>query len=272
MLEYFIRLAPSELERAVHSAYKERAIGIGALGFHSYLQSKMVAIESKGFNSAEHLNVQIFSKIKEKAVAQSKVLAQLRGEPDDCYGSGMRNSHLLAVAPNASSSDMVGASPSIEPWAACAFNSQGRAGSFLIKNKHLEKLLEQYGKNTDAVWKQIILDKGSVQALDFLSQQEKDVFKTAYEINPVTLVELQAQRQPYICQSASLNTFVRSDITMEEMSDIHILGWLKGVKTFYYCRSEPATRANLGTGGDKPLNSVPVKQKVEYEECVSCSA
>lgn len=272
VLEYFIRLAPPELKRAVHSAYKERAIGIGALGFHSYLQSKMIPIESKGFDSAEHINVQLFSLIKERAVAQSKVLAILRGEPDDCYGSGMRNSHLLAIAPNASSSDMVGASPSIEPWAACAFNSQGRAGSFLIKNKYLEKVLDKYGKNTEVVWKDIVLNKGSVQHLDFLTQLEKDVFKTAPEINPMCLVSLQADRQPEICQSASLNTFVRSDITMEEMSDIHIYGWIKGVKTFYYCRSEPATRANLGTGSDKPLNSVPVKQKIEYEECISCSA
>jgi ribonucleoside-diphosphate reductase alpha chain len=272
VLEYFIRLAPVEIKRAVHSACKERAIGLGALGFHSYLQSKMIPIESKGFDSAEHINVQLFSLIKERAVKQSKVLATLRGEPDDCYGSGMRNSHLLAIAPNASSSDMVGASPSIEPWAACAFNSQGRAGSFLIKNKHLEKVLTSYGKNTDDVWKDIIVNKGSVQHLEFLSDLEKEVFKTASEINPMVLVSLQADRQSEICQSASLNIFVKSDITMEEMSDIHIFGWVKGVKTFYYCRSEPATRANLGTGSDKPLNSVPIKQKIEYEECVSCSA
>lgn len=270
VLEYFIRLAPPELKRAVHSACKERAIGLGALGFHSYLQSKMIPIESKGFDSAEHVNVQIFSHIKSKAVEQSKLLAALRGEPDDCFGSGMRNSHLLAIAPNASSSDMVGASPSIEPWAACAFNSQGRAGSFLIKNKHLEKVLAKYGMNTEEVWKRIILDKGSVQGLDFLTELEKAVFKTALEINPMTLVSLQADRQPEICQSASLNTFVKSDITMEEMSDIHIYAWIKKVKTMYYCRSEPATRADLGTGGDKPLNAVPVK--IEYEECISCSA
>jgi ribonucleoside-diphosphate reductase alpha chain len=165
---------------------------------------------------------------------------------------------------------MVGASPSIEPWAACAFNSQGRAGSFLIKNKHLEKVLAKYGMNTEEVWKRIILDKGSVQGLEFLTELEKAVFKTALEINPMTLVSLQADRQPEICQSASLNTFVKSDITMEEMSDIHIYAWIKKVKTMYYCRSEPATRADLGTGGDKPLNAVPVK--IEYEECISCSA
>jgi ribonucleoside-diphosphate reductase alpha chain len=271
VLEYFIRLAPPELKRAVHSASKERAIGLGTLGWHSFLQSKSIPFETGGFDSAVHWTHKLYDLIKSRAVESSLALAKERGECDDCYGSGMRNSHLLAIAPNASSSSMVGASPSIEPWAANAFNAQGRAGSFLIKNKYLVAILEKLGKNTPDVWKDIIVNGGSVQHLDFLDSHTKKVFKTANEINPAWVVELASARQPKICQSQSLNIKVRNDITLQEMSDIHIKGWLSGIKTFYYCRSEPATRANLGTGSDKPLNSVPVMTKVEFEECLSCS-
>ncbi|QCQ57853.1 ribonucleotide reductase [Rheinheimera phage vB_RspM_Barba22A] len=270
VLEYFIRLAPPHLKRAVHSASKERAIGLGTLGWHSFLQSKDIAFETGGFNSAIQWTHRLYGAIKERAVEASKQLAKERGECDDCYGSGMRNSHLLAIAPNASSSSMVGTSPSIEPWAANAFNAQGRAGSFLIKNKYLEKVLDAYGKNTPEVWKDIIVNEGSVQHLDWLDNEAKKVFKTATEINPSWIVELAAARQKYVCQSQSLNIFVPNDITLQEMVDIHIKGWLSGVKTFYYCRSKPATRANLGTGGDKPLNSVPVRAKIEFNECLSC--
>ena len=269
VLEYFIKLAPPTLKRAIHSATKERAVGLGALGWHSYLQSKMIPFES---NKALQETYVIFKLIKKRAVEESRRLASLRGEPDDCSGSGMRNSHLLALAPNASSSSMVGTSPSIEPWSANAFNAQGRAGSFLIKNKFLKAILEKKGKDTPEVWKDIILNGGSVQHLDWLSELEKEVFKTFVEINPMWIIEQQSVRQPEICQSTSLNISVRKGITAQEMSDIHIKGWLKGIKTFYYCRGEPSIRANLGTGGDKPLNSVPVRTKVEFEECLSCSA
>ena len=263
VLEYFIQLAPETLKRAVHSAKKERAIGLGTLGWHSYLQSKMIPFESGEAIEETH---RIYAAIREAAIAQSQQLAKLRGEPDDCCGSGMRNSHLLAIAPNASSSSMVGASPSIEPWNANAFNAQGRAGSFLIKNKYLKAILADKGKDTREVWHDIITNEGSVQHLDFLSAKEKRVFKTATEIDPDWIVELAAIRQPYICQSQSLNIFVPNGISLQRMSDIHIKGWLKGVKTFYYCRSKPATRANLGTGGKKPLNSIPVGET----ECKAC--
>lgn len=263
VLEYFIQLAPPELKRAVHSAKKERALGLGTLGWHSYLQSKFLPFESEHAISETH---NIYQKVQYEAITESQRLAKLRGEPDDCRGSGMRNSHLTAIAPNASSSSMVGASPSIEPWNANAFNAQGRAGSFLIKNKHLKRLLQDKGMDTKEVWYSIITNEGSVQHLDFLSAQEKRVFKTATEIDPDWVVEIGATRQQYICQSQSLNIFVPSGISLQKMSDIHIKGWLKGVKTFYYCRSKPATRANLGTGGKKPLNSVPV----EDSECKAC--
>lgn len=270
VLEYFIRLAPPELKRAVYSAAKERAIGLGTLGFASYLQSKMIPFESGGFNSAAQHNVLIYSNLQNQAIEESKRLADERGEAPDTQGSGMRNSHLFAIAPNASSSSMVDVSPSIEPPAGMAYNAQGRAGSFLIKNRHLEKLLEVKGKNTGDVWKSIIEAEGSVQHLDFLSDHEKLVFKTAYEIDPMWIVEHAANRQPYICQSQSLNIFVPNDITAQEMSDIHIKAWATGVKSMYYCRTKAATKAAIGTGGEKPLNSVPVRRKIEYSECLSC--
>lgn len=268
VLEYFIQLAPPEMSRAVYSATKERAIGLGTLGWHSYLQSKRIPFESGGFNSAAQHNHRIYKHIKAKAVEESKRLGALRGEPDDVRGSGMRNSHLLAIAPNASSSSMVGASPSIEPWDSNAFNAQGRAGSFLIKNKYLEEELEKVGMNTPDVWKRIIKDSGSVASIDELSDDVKKVFKTAREINPMWVVEHAAARQPEICQSQSLNLQVTKDITLQEMSDIHMKGWFSGVKTFYYCRAEEASKADIGNGANKPLNSVPVK--VQFEACLSC--
>ena len=268
VLEYFIRLAPSELQRAIHSASKERAIGLGTLGWHSYLQSKGVAFESE---IALIETEKVYSNIKNQAVTESKRLATERGEPDDCFRSGMRHSNLMAIAPNASSSSMVGVSPSIEPWNANAFTAEGRAGSFLIKNKYLENLLESYGKNDKSTWHSITTNEGSVQHLDFLSEKEKRLFKTAYEIDMNWVVEQAATRQKYICQSQSLNIFVDpKNITLQKMHDIHFKGWLSGVKTFYYCRAKKAERAKLGTGKDKPLNALPVKQTIQYEECKAC--
>lgn len=266
VLEYFIRLAPPQLKRAVYSATKERAIGLGTLGLHSYLQSKMIPFESGAFGAASEC-YKIYSSIKEKAVAGSQQLAQERGEPSDCRDSGMRNSHLLALAPNASSASIVGASPSAEPWAANAFNAQGRAGSFLIKNVYLEQLLDSKGKNTKEVWNTIINDNGSVASLDFLSDHEKKVFATFSEINQTWVVELAAIRQEFICQSQSLNFKVRKDMTMQEFSDIHVLAWHKGVKTLYYCRAEAAQKTSLQVGQpDTPLHRV----EVDFEGCLSC--
>lgn len=268
VLEYFIRLAPPELERAIYSAGKERAIGIGTLGYHSYLQSKNIAFESGGMNSAASHTYNIYKTIKERAVLESMQLANERGEPSDCEGSGMRNSHLLAIAPNASTSSLIGVSPSIEPWAANVMNAQGRAGSFLIKNKHLKKLLQEYGKDTEEVWNKILHDKGSVQALDFLSEHDKNVFKTFSEIDIRWIIELAAIRQEFICQSQSVNIKVKKNITKQEMSDLHILAWKKGLKTLYYCRAE--AEKNISVQAPKvsqPLNKV----EVDFEECLSCS-
>lgn len=270
VLEYFIRLAPSELKRAVHSASKERALGLGTLGWHSYLQSKDIPFESGGFNSAIQHTHKVYGDLREKAIAESKRLAVLRGEAPDCMGSGMRNSHLFAIAPNASSSSIVGASPSIEPWAGCCFNAEGRAGSFLIKNKYLKKKLQELGKDTDEVWSSITVNEGSVQHLDFLDDHTKAVFKTAYEISPMWVIEQASERQKHICQSQSVNLSLPADVTAEELSDIHIMAWAKGLKSLYYCRGKSAVKANIGTGAERPLNAVPVRTKIEYEGCLSC--
>jgi ribonucleoside-diphosphate reductase alpha chain len=212
----------------------------------------------------------MFSNIKSKAVASSLQLAKERGECDDVRGSGMRNSHLLAIAPNANSADILGVSPSIEPSAGNCYNSQGRAGSFLIKDTHLESLLESKGKNTPDVWKKILDDNGSVQGLDCLTEHEKNVYKAGKEINPQWIIEHAALRQEFVCQGQSLNIQVHNNITKQEMSDIHWYAWKKGVKGLYYCRTESVGKVSVGTGGETPLNSVPVKFKIDIEECLSC--
>lgn len=263
VLEYFLLLAPPSLSRAIHSATKERAIGLGGLGFHSLLQSKMIPIESA---EARRFNIELYKGIKEKAVKASLQLGKERGEVMDCMGTGMRNSHLTATAPNASSASIVGASPSIEPWKANVFLSEGRAGSMLIKNKHLEEHLEKIGKNTKKVWDSILMNEGSVQHLDFLDAKVKDVFKTAMEIDQMKLVTLVADRTPFICQSQSFNVFINNTMTAQELSDIHLLGWKKGIKSFYYCRGDATVKANVGTGREAPLNAViveDIKQKVD---------
>lgn len=267
VLEYFIRLAPSELKRAIYSAKKERAIGLGTLGFHSYLQSKMIPFESGGFNSAAQVNAMIYSHIEKKAVEASLELGKTRGEPDDVKGSGMRNSHLLAIAPNASSSNIIGVSPSIEPWADNVFSTEGRAGSFLVKNKHLKKLLEAKGQDTDAVWEKIMADK-SVRGLDFLTDHEKKVFATAREINPMWIIEHASIRQPHICQGQSVNLFHDNTWSAQEIADVHITAWKKGLKGLYYFRGKAAKAANVGTGREQPLNAF--RPTIEYTECIAC--
>ena len=276
VLEYFIQLAPPELGRAVHSATKERALGVGFMGWHSFLQSRMIPFESGGVNSAMQWNKIIFSELKRQGYAASRKLAKERGEPSDCEGSGMRNSHIFAIAPNASSSDINGVSPGIEPQKANGFMSKGRAGLFVKKNKHLDEVLRSYISCEDELnelWRSIIVElEGSVQHLTFLSDLERKVFKTAVEIDSMYVVEQAAMRQPEICQSQSLNIFVREGITAQRMSDIHVAGWEKGVKTFYYCRAEEAVVAKINDSNvTPPLNAVPVEIESKYGSgCLGC--
>ena len=268
ILEFFIRKAPPELSRAVHSAKQSRDIGLGTLGFHSFLQSKNIAFESGGFNSAASWNHQIYSHIKSEFVKESIKLAKERGEPDDVKGSGMRNAHGLAIAPNASSSSLVNVSPSIEPWSGNAFKAEGRAGSFLIKNKYLEKYLESIHQNTDEVWLDIIEHDGSIQHIPWIDDHTKQVFKTAYEIDQAWIIEHASERQPHICQAQSVNMFIKNGTSLQYMSDLHVLAFKKKIKTLYYCRGEAAVKADVkqsAATGKKSLN-----QTIDFSVCLSC--
>ena len=261
VLQYFIDYAPEELFRARFSANNERSLGLGAMGFHAYLQSKGIPFESV---LAKSLNLKIFKKIKEQAVEESKRLAIKRGEAPDMEGTGMRNAHLLAIAPNASSSIICGTtSPSVEPYRANAYVQKTMSGSFLVKNKYLEKLLEKKGINNDTTWTSILANRGSVLHIKELSDYEKDTFKTAIEINQQWVIEHAADRQQYICQGQSINVFVPADVNVKELHDIHMLAWKRKLKTLYYCRSEAIKRAEL------------VSKKIERTiipeaDCLSC--
>ncbi len=242
-LTHFITHAPDSVFRAKFSAAQERSIGLGAMGFHAYLQSKNIPFESA---LAKSLNMKMFKSIKEQAVEESKRLAIKRGEAPDMEGTGLRNAHLLAIAPNASSSIICGTtSPSIEPYRANAYVQKTMSGSFLVKNKYLEKLLEKKGINNDDIWSSIVSQRGSVLHLKELSDYEKDIFKTGIEINQQWIIEHAADRQKYVCQGQSVNVFVPADVNIKELHDMHMLAWKRKLKTLYYCRSEAIKRAEL---------------------------
>lgn len=240
VLTYFIDNAPDVLSKAKYSAARERSIGLGAMGFHSLLQQRNIPWESV---EASVINHDVFSLIKDRAVAQSRVLAKSRGEYLDGVGTGKRHSHLLAIAPNASSSIILSTSPSIEPVKANAYTHRTRAGSFLVKNKYLEKLLEEKGVNTDSVWTSIITNKGSVQHLKYLTDEEKAVYKTADELNQSWVVRHASDRQPYICQGQSVNLFFPSGASKAYVNRVHIQAWADGLKGLYYLRTESTARA-----------------------------
>lgn len=262
VLTDFIKRAPQQLDRAKFSAMRERSLGLGAMGFHAYLQKNGIPFESLGAQSA---NQTIFQKIREDADKTTRKLAQEKGACPDDDTCTVRNAHLLAIAPNASSSIICGnTSPSIEPFRANAFTQKTKSGSNLLKNKYLEKVLEKHGQNTDEVWKSIITNKGSCQHLEFLTDDEKDVFKTAVELNQAWLVEHAADRQQYICQSQSLNLFFPPDVNKGDLHNAHMLAWAKNLKTLYYLRSEAISRADNVTSQ--------AKREIifEQEDCLSC--
>jgi ribonucleoside-diphosphate reductase alpha chain len=241
VLTYFIENAPSALEKAKYSAMMERSIGLGVMGFHAYLQRHNIPFESA---MAKSINMRLFKHIKTEADKATRALAEERGPcPDDTTGT-VRNAHLLAIAPNASSSIICGnTSPSIEPYRSNAFVQKTKTGSSLLKNEYLEVVLDELGQNTDEVWKSIIINDGSVQHLDFLDEYTKGVFKTAPEIDQRWLVDFAADRQEYICQSQSLNLFFPPTVSKQELHNVHLRAWKKGVKTLYYLRSEAIKRA-----------------------------
>jgi ribonucleoside-diphosphate reductase alpha chain len=263
-LTKFIRSAPLTMQKAITSAESERSVGLGAMGFHSYLQRNGMALNSP---MAMGPNVKIFKYIKKKCDAANLKLGKERGEAPDLKGTGKRFAHMTAIAPNASSSIICGnTSPSIEPLRANAFSQKTLSGSFLIKNKYLEKLLDKKGKNTKDVWKIIITNRGSVESLDFLNAQEKNIFKTAIEVDQAWLVDLASERQKYICQSQSLNLFFPPDVNVRRLNNVHKRAWYKKLKTLYYCRSEAIKRAeNI---------SIKIERKVreDHDDCVMCQA
>jgi len=233
VLTYFIENAPSELERARYSAERERSIGLGAMGFHAYLQRHNLPFESA---MAKGRNMAMFWHIKSAAETASRNLAVERGEAPDAQGTGMRNCHLLAVAPNASSSIICGnTSPSIEPYRANAFAQKTKSGTSLQKNEYLEDILRDLGMDTDEVWKSIVTNGGSVQHLDFLDDWTKDVFKTAVEIDQRWVIDMAADRQKHICQSQSLNVFFPADVSKQELHAIHMQAWKQKVKRYTTC-------------------------------------
>src|SRR6056300_442596 len=240
VLQYFIENAPDTIRRAKYSAERERSIGLGAMGFHSLLQRHGVAWESE---AAREINSVVFRRISEEARKETELLAQERGEYPDGVGTGRRHAHLLAIAPNASSGVILSTSPSIEPLKACAYTHRTRAGSFLVKNVYLEKLLTEKGMNNDSIWQSIITNKGSVQQLPFLTEGEKAIYKTAQELDQNWVVLHAADRQPYICQGQSVNLFFPSGAQKSYVNKVHIKAWKEGLKGLYYLRTEAKSRA-----------------------------
>jgi ribonucleoside-diphosphate reductase alpha chain len=242
VLQYFIDNAPDEISKAKYSAEQERSIGIGAMGWHNLLMKKSISFESQ---AAAELNEEVFSLIRERAVAMSEILGKERGECPDMEGTGRRNANLLAIAPNANSSSIAGTSPSVEPIKANAFVHRTRAGSHLIKNKYLEMLLSGKGQNNDSIWNSIIANNGSVQHLEFLSDHEKEVFKTAIEIDQNAIVRLGGQRAKYICQAQSLNVFFPAGVDKKYLHEVHYNAWKEGNKSLYYLRTETSSKTEL---------------------------
>lgn len=248
VLNYFIQNAPDAVSRAKFSATRERSIGIGALGFHAYLQKHMIEWESWQATSA---NVRMFKHIRGKLDEANLELGSERGEAPDAKGTGKRFSHVMAIAPNASSSIIMGnTSPSIEPFRANAYRQDTLSGAYLNKNKYLSELIRKKIENKDTrlsedeIWSSIISNDGSCQHLTFLTQEEKNVFKTAMEIDQRWIIDHAAKRQDYIDQAQSLNIFFRPDANIKYLHAVHFLAWKQGLKTLYYCRSEKLGKAD----------------------------
>ena len=247
VLQYFIDNAPSTIKRAKYSAMRERSIGIGALGWHAYLQKNKLPWESP---MAIGRNKQIFAHIRGKLDVANKELGSERGEALDAVGTGNRFSHLMAIAPNASSSILMGnTSPSIEPYRANAYRQDTLSGSHLNKNRYLDEIIQNESVNhkegwADEVWSSIIANDGSVQHLDWMDEWTKDVFKTSMEIDQRWVVQHAADRQEYIDQAQSLNVFFRPDSHIKYIHAVHFQAWKQGLKTMYYCRSDKIAKAD----------------------------
>ena len=277
VLTDFIERAPEQFDDAKYSAEKERSVGLGVMGFHSYLQQHNIPLESV---MSKAWNKKIFKHIQENVDQASKDLADERGPCPDAadYGYNERFSNKTAIAPTASISIICGgASPGVEPVAANSYTHKTLSGSFNVRNRYLVELLEKHGKNTEEVWSGITTNEGSVSHLDFLTDLEKDVFKTAFELDQKWIIELSGDRTPFISQAQSINLFVPADIHKRELHKIHFDAWKKGLKSLYYCRSKSIQRAenvNDTKATDVTANVYKSKpqttEQPEYEECLSC--
>jgi len=286
VLQSFIDTAPDSMARARYSAMRERSVGLGVMGFHSFLQSLNVPFESV---VAKSWNKRMFRHIREQADKASRDLALERGPCPDAaeYDIMERFSHKIAIAPTASISIICGgASPGIEPIAANVYNHKTLSGSYIVRNPYLKKVLAKHGQDTEEVWNSITVRKGGVQHLDFLTEQEKATFKTAFELDQRWVVEHAADRTPYICQSQSVNLFLPANVHKRDLHQIHVMAWKKGVKSLYYCRSLSIQRADaisekvVGQSDvmtkhqdeQQPLLTLvqPAANAANYEECLAC--
>jgi ribonucleoside-diphosphate reductase alpha chain len=277
VLQDFIEKAPEGMAKAKYSAMRERSVGLGVMGFHSFLQSKNVPMESA---MSKVWNKKIFMQIKQGVDRASKLLAKERGACPDAQDVGIeeRFSNKLAIAPTASISIIAGnSSPGIEPFAANSFTQKTLTGSFNVRNKNLVRLLETKGKSGEDIWSSITINEGSVQHLDFLDEHEKLVFKTAQEIDQRWIIDLAAERQEFICQAQSLNIFIPGDVSKKHLHDIHFRAWQKGLKSLYYCRSTSIQRADKVSNKTQkddidfsgPIVTDSAKSE-KYEECLAC--
>ena len=279
VLEYFIVNAPDAISRAKYSAGRERSIGVGALGFHAYLQRNGVAFEGV---MAKVLNNQMFKHIRGKLDEANTDLGTLRGSPADCAGTGRRFAHVMAIAPNASSSIIMGnTSPSIEPYRANAYRQDTLSGSHLTKNKWLDRVIQKYlagdgetvsQNDYNDIWSSIIANDGSVQHLNWMSENDKEVFKTGMEIDQRWVVEHAADRQQYIDQAQSLNLFFRPDVNVKYLHACHFLAWKKGLKTLYYCRSEKLAKADKVSKRieREVIKELDMSAIAQGNECLAC--
>jgi len=276
VLQYFIDNAPDQVARAKFSATRERSIGVGALGFHAYLQSKNIPWESA---IAKGTNLRMFKHIRGKLDVANTELAEERGEAPDAKGRGKRFSHVMAIAPNASSSIIMGnTSPSIEPFRANAYRQDTLSGAFLNKNKYLVELIKNKIETgatkqaEDEIWSSVISNDGSVQHLNFLDAWEKDVFKTSMEIDQRWVIEHAATRQEFIDQAQSLNLFFRPDSNIKYLHAIHYMAWKQGLKTLYYCRSEKLGKADKVSNKIERqiIKEIDMTALVNDDTCLAC--
>jgi ribonucleoside-diphosphate reductase alpha chain len=270
VLTSFIETAPDSMKRAKYSALRERSVGLGVMGFHSFLQQKGIPLESA---MAKSWNLRIFKKIRREADAASNLLAEERGACPDAAERGMkaRFSHKLAIAPTASISIICGGtSACVEPIPANVYTHKTLSGAFSVRNPYLRDLLAEKGMDTDATWQSILEHEGSVQHLDCLSEDEKSVYRTAFEIDQRWVIELAADRTPYICQSQSLNLYLPADIEKWDLHMLHWTAWERGIKSLYYCRSKSISRAGFAGQLEKKGTKTVAAQKTDYEECLAC--